>query len=413
MPSKDFPYTFPFYFADYTKPVIQVRVAFGSDPFDITPTWTDISSDIIAFKTRRGRQHELDRIESGTATIILDNSSGNYWNLNAGGSYYPNVLPGKRVNIGADFQGTRYDLYTGFVESWAPSWLSRGGKVPIVSLNCADLLANLSRCLINSAGYAQEVSGDRVKNVLDDLGWVELCGWDIDAGQTTLQRTDALVNENALSHLHLLETTEQGIVFQAPNGDMVFQDRYKRLKTPYTESQATFGDDSGEMEYTGLEPSFDATYIYNDVRIAREGGDEQTASDATSQSTFGRRSLARDGLLMTTDAVASDQANYLLSQYKDPALRAQGQEIMPEANFTNLFPKVLSYDISTRITLRLNQASIDKDYYIEEIAHTYDARKKSSGWKTNWELSDAKVVEYWALSVSGFSELGDTTRLGF
>ena len=202
-----------------------------------------------------------------------------------------------------------------------------------------------------------------------------------------------------------------GVVFIAGDGDVQFQDRHARLKSPFTTSQATFGDDPGEQKYKHLEPSYDDQFIYNDVRVTRSGGTEQTASDATSQTTYGQRSLVKTGLLMTTDAVAKDQADYRLSRNKDATLRSRTLVIKPGRDPVNLFPKVLNYDISTRITVRLNQATIDRDYHIEGIAHEYDAR--TGDWTTTWELSDADDIKYWVLGEVGFSELGETTILAF
>ncbi|MDD5512002.1 MAG: hypothetical protein PHI12_14535, partial [Dehalococcoidales bacterium] len=79
------------------RPTIVVRIAFATDPFADTPTWTDVSADVMSFSIERGRQHFLDRIEAGTVYLVLKNSSGNYWPNNAAGDYYPNVLPGKRI----------------------------------------------------------------------------------------------------------------------------------------------------------------------------------------------------------------------------------------------------------------------------------------------------------------------------
>jgi len=394
-----------------TAATITVRIAFSSDPFDASPTWTDVTNDAYEFEIRRGRQYELDRIECGLATVFLENLSGDYWPNNTGGAYYPNVLPGKRINIRATYGGTTYDLYTGFIEAWQPDWLGLAGYGPIIRLDCADLLKNLSRLELNDGtGYSQEASGTRVGNVLDDLGW-PAGARDLDAGQSTMIATGALVNENALAHLLTVQQSELGIVFIAGDGDVQFQDRHARLKSPYTTSQATFGDDTGESPYRAIEPSYDDDFIYNDVRMTRSGGTEQTASDATSQTTFGKRSLVRTGLLMADDNEALSQAQFQLSRYKDAALRSRELVLYPDHAPADLFSKVLGYDISTRITVRLNQANIDTDYHIEGIAHHYSAR--TGLWETRWQLSDADSQVYWALGVAGFSELGETTRLAY
>ena len=74
-------------------------VAFGNNAFDASPTWVDITGDIKGFTTHRGRTYEMGRMEAGTASVALNNTSGNYWKNNASGSYYPNVTPMKQFNI--------------------------------------------------------------------------------------------------------------------------------------------------------------------------------------------------------------------------------------------------------------------------------------------------------------------------
>jgi hypothetical protein len=180
----------------------------------------------MSFSIERGRQHFLDRIEAGTVYLVLKNSSGNYWPNNAAGDYYPNVLPGKRINIRATYSAVTYDLFTGFIESWEPGWLGASQKGATMRLTCSDLLSRLSAFNLNSAGYAEEVSGTRIGNMLDDLGW-PAADRDLDTGQTTLQATGALANVNALDHLYTVQESEQGIVFIAGDGDVQFHDRSK------------------------------------------------------------------------------------------------------------------------------------------------------------------------------------------
>jgi len=389
-------------------PTVIVRIAFDTDPMAAVPTWTTISTDVLSFYTKRGRQHELGRIETGIATIQLLNTSGNYWPLNLGGAYAGKVLPGKKINIQATYGVTTYDIYTGFIEAWEPSWLDQA--IALTTVRCADIGKCFSRFDLNNAGEAQELSGTRIGNTLDEIGW-PVADRDLDAGQTTLKATGAQVAVNAMTHLFLVQDTEVGIIFLAPDGDVQFQDRHARLKAPYTVSQATFGDDTGEERYRFLRPSYDDQFIYNDIRRTRDGGTEQTALDATSQGDYGKSTDNKTGLLMLTDPEAKDQCDYMLSQYKDPTFRISEIEIYPEVDPDDLFPKVLLYDISTRITLRLNEASLDRQYHIEGIIHNFDKRKGL--WSTRWQLSDASSVKYWAIGVAGFSEIGETTRLAY
>lgn len=391
-------------------PTVQVLVAFTTNPFDAVPTWTDISSDVKEIHTKRGRQHELDRMEAGTAIILLNNADGDYWPGNVGGSYYPNVVPGKRILVRAVYGVTTYSIWSGFIEAWSPSWLAKGGIGPITTLICADVIKNLARLDLNDGtGFVQEVSGTRIDNALDELS--ANIGRDLDTGQSNMIATGALADEKAQAHLFKVQESELGIMFVAPDADVQFHDRHARLKSPFTTSQATFGDDPGEKEYTLLQPKYDDEFLRNDIELTRTGGTQQTAEDATSQTSYGKRTLSRTELLLTGDTEVLSQAQYLRSRYKDPALRTRTLQVHPQSDETVLFPIVFTLGISDRITLRLNQASIDRDYHLESVRHDVVANKLE--WVTQYQLSDADSQAYWAIGVAGYSEIGETTKVAY
>jgi hypothetical protein len=59
-------------------PKVTVEVAFDGGPFSSSYSWTDISDYVESFKVKRGRNSELDRIETGTLSLTLDNSDGRF-----------------------------------------------------------------------------------------------------------------------------------------------------------------------------------------------------------------------------------------------------------------------------------------------------------------------------------------------
>lgn len=392
-------------------PVLTLRVAFASDPMDAVPVWTTITGDVRRIHIKRGRNHELNRMEAGSMSLELRNFHGNYWPFNAGGAYSPNVLPGKRINLFAVYNAVTYHLFTGFFEDYNPTWLYEGtGLLPIIQPKCYDLINNLANYDLNNAGEVQELSGARVGNVLDELGWP--VGFrDLDAGQSQMQATGAQADVNAMDHLFKVQNSELGIIYIAGDGDIQFEDRAHRLKAPHTVSQATFGDDLGEKIYHGMQPRYGASDIRNDIRITRSGGVQQTGTDAVSQTAYGKRTFRRTGLLMTTDGEALDQANYLTKRYKDAALRNRILRVIPEREPGNLWPQILGREISDRITVRRNEASIDSDYMIEGVEHDIDM--VDNIWVTKWQLSNADTQKYWLIGVVGFSEIGLTTWVGY
>lgn len=390
-----------------TFPELVVEVGFASDPLDNPQTFTDLTHDGMSLHISRGRQHALDRIEAGISSITLKNFSNQYWPANASSPYYGHIKPGKCIRISAVYNSVTYYLFYGFIEAWRPYWMGDAGICPAITVESADLTKNLSLFEITSAGYSLEKSGTRIGNILDDFGWPAALR-DIDAGQTDMAATGALDKIPAMSILFDTADGERGRLFMAADGKLTFMDRHATLFSPYNTSQATFGDALGDNRYTDIEPSLDDEFIFNTISVSRAGGVEQVAEDIESQNTFGIRNYSKT-LTVTTDAEASSHAYYLLDRYKDCLLRIKTLVIKPSADPLRLWPKVLGYDIGTKITLKLSQASINQNYHIEGITHDFDAA--TGEWITTWQLSDAEEKDYWILGSAGNSELGLTTTL--
>jgi hypothetical protein len=134
-------------------PKVTVEVAFDGGPFSSSYSWTDISDYVEGFQVRRGRNNELDRIESGTLSLKLDNSDGRFTpgKQKAGG----NILSGfsgqyvwdlngradgtviSSINIGQvdDDQKTRVMSRTVYTSGapvscyFAVKWLDAGGAI--------------------------------------------------------------------------------------------------------------------------------------------------------------------------------------------------------------------------------------------------------------------------------------------
>ena len=67
--------------------------------------------------------------------------------------------------------------------------------------------------------------------------------------------------------------------------------------------------------------------------------------------------------------------------------------ILPSANPSVLYPQVFGYDLSTRITVALTQASVNEDYFIEGINHDWNAQEPEMR-QTTWQLSNASNITY-------------------
>ena len=306
------------------------------------------------------------------------------------------------------YQG--YWLFTGFIESWDYRFLdgAPGGQAaPVVELTAVDGLKSLKNVKLDDVSYPKEPAGARIGRVLDDLKW-PAADRKLDAGRTLIQAADDLKGETALSHLDRVLLSELGALFVDGRNAMTFQERYRRLRNPFSAKQATYGDGQGAHGYVGIELEQTDQNVYNEVRIEAKDGVEQIAEDTTSQTAYGRRTFTRSNLLMTRDTEAKDQADFLLSRFKDPELRLRSISVRPQRDPDALFPDVLGFDVSTRIEVQLSASALDADHYIEGVEH--DVRVSPRLWETRWWLSRAGSHSYWIL---GTEKLGEGTRLGY
>ncbi len=232
------------------------------------------------------------------------------------------------------------------------------------------------------------LSGQRIKDCALELGW-PIALMDIDDGQCYVAEfTPANGGTNIMEHMNSVAESEDGIIFMAGDGHLTFQDSASRTKSPLNTSQATFSDDGVNNKYVHPELADDDTFIYNEADILGPAIQQQQVIIGDAQSEQGPRALVRreSQLLLNSDAFV--QAFCLASRYATSALRCDSLLIKPKADPENLLPLVLGFELSTRITFKLNSAtnpaSVDKEYHIEGIEHEYDCF--TDEWRTKWQL---------------------------
>jgi hypothetical protein len=125
-------------------PVAIVEIAFGASdtPYTLSPTWTDVTSDIRSMSVDRGRSDDWGNF-TGSATVVLDNRSRKYDPFNTSSPYNGKLTPRRQIRIRSTFGGTTYDVFRGFVDGWPAEW-NEAGKDSTVSLSCFDALQLLA-----------------------------------------------------------------------------------------------------------------------------------------------------------------------------------------------------------------------------------------------------------------------------
>lgn len=124
--------------------------------FAVAPTWTDISPELKKLYVHRGRLHEFNRVEAGTAVFDMSNISGNWWRYNTVGAHYPDVKPLTLTRLRSKWQGVVYPIFYGASESYNPVWETEGeaGFTPKMEMGCVDFFKSFTRYNLTNANPA-------------------------------------------------------------------------------------------------------------------------------------------------------------------------------------------------------------------------------------------------------------------
>lgn len=141
---------------------LKYEVAFDSGPYDIPADedWTDITSFVRSDGGTRGRTFELDKVQTGTRTIVLDNTDGRFTagRATSPAPYLDNIKARRPARVSIVVGDTAYPRITGVTDTWrtrAPS----GGAYAECTLTIVDALDEFSRLPL-STPYRMEVLRD-------------------------------------------------------------------------------------------------------------------------------------------------------------------------------------------------------------------------------------------------------------
>lgn len=245
---------------------------------------------------------------------------------------------------------------------------------------------------IGTAGFVVQDSGARINAILA-LAGIPAGLNNVGAGVVNVQAvTSPLTTTTAASYLQQVVNTERGMLYQDPTGVLQFRNRdYVYNTSSSNTSQATFGYASGQLHYfsSNLVPGEDDTDLWNNVPVGRQGGVVQRASDATSISNYGRRTLqGYTSLLFEADEDAADLAQFLLYQYKNPQPRVRGITMDSTIGNGANIAQMLGRGLLDRITINWrpldgSSADFSQQSLIEQITHTVTPEK----WTTTWAVT--------------------------
>ena len=393
-----------------------INLAPGDTALEATPSWEriDLTYTVQSWSIDRGREHEMSKTGTGTASIQLVDRNGDFDPTNTGGAFYdrlttPTPQPmGPMVQAAISLQNPVTDVWTtlfrGFIASiqWVPY---RSEQHANVTLELVDGLAFLAACEMAPNGdfgdgvdegniiFLEDEDLDavqtRINTVLDQANWPSALR-SVFTGNVGLQRTVYAPRSTVLSVIQDAADAEfpdianvyisgpRGEVGDAPPGSLTFHGRYARFHpdtVDYDIRTWQLGDNAAadlDIDVVPASPplvaSLDDTLLYTSAistPMDPEGDQDftgQYVTNVTGAANKGLRTWSAENLLTAggEDATTAIQetrefANYVTDNYSRPRVRVGQLTIKPRRldhpNATAVWALLGNIDISDIVHL--------------------------------------------------------------
>jgi len=370
----------------------------------------DISSDVQKISIKRGRNLLQDQFEAGTASIRVIDSTGAWNPQNASSPYYPNLVPLRKVRISATYLGVTYWLFSGYTTDYKYSWpdAQNTGYVDITLVDGFRIF-NMANVATIPGAINGDLTGQRINDILDLISFPTSMR-SIASGMTNLQ-ADPGTNRTALQALKNVEFCEFGAFYMDSQGRAVFMDRSTLIK----KNQVTpiLFDPVSSVPYSDLTMAFDDKLILNQVNISRIGGATQTATDATSITTYFVHSYTQTNLVLQNDTDAMNIASSYVAARKNSTIRIDSMtlDLCDPASQAAITFNALDLDYFDMVTINNTTpggSTVSKTLQIHGIDHEIIANKS---WLATFE-TDTPMIDGFILDSATKGKL-DTSLLGY
>jgi len=372
---------------------------------------TDVTPQAFACSIQRGRSRALDEFQAGSTTLNFRNHDRVFDPTYTTGTYYGQILPGKRFDVVAG----GVTIFSGVARDYQFSY-EVGTLASTAAVSVVDALGVLGAKEFDAWTTSSQLPGARIQTVFDRSEIAFTGPRLLDAGVETLQADSVTWGSNVLNYLQLVARTDQGRLYAARDGVLVYRDRLHELNNDpivaFTPAGSAYG-----TRYHGIGLELGATFLYNRVGVDREGGTLQTVEDTDAQEATGLGILPLNigGLLLNTDARSLALAEYLLSIYTDPELRISEVMVKLEDDTISDYAKesILGLDFGDLIQVQFapDGVNVDIDMYclVEGIRHDI----APTTHHVTLSLSASSRRAFWQLEHPIFGSLDGPAVLAF
>lgn len=120
--------------------------------------WTDVTADLVAVNTRRGRNRESGAYEPGQKVFTLRNDTRKYDPDNSAGPYYGKLRPNRRARWRNTYNAVTYPTFLGYIDRITQVY--GGPNASTAQFQVTDIFKLLNRAELPVSVYATEVLTD-------------------------------------------------------------------------------------------------------------------------------------------------------------------------------------------------------------------------------------------------------------
>jgi hypothetical protein len=372
----------------------------------------DVSNQIDALTTRRGRNAEADQFQTGTCSLRIVDQNGDFNSQNLAGPYAGLLDPMRKLQITATHNGVTYPIFSGFITSYqtiTPQESNDNVSYCVISAVDAFRLAQNAQISTVSGTSAGQLSGARINNILDQIQWPSTMR-DVDAGQTTVQ-ADPGTPRTALAACQTVSMSEYGAFYVDATGSFVFQDRALTSSSIGATPTVFTDDGSGGLLYFDAQWVLNDVLVYNAANVTRSGGTTQVATNTDSIAKYFLHSYTQNDLLMETDAVALDYARAYVASRAETSVRCDSIVLdLYTENYDAGIVAALDLDFFDPITVTTTQpgsTSLTKTLQIFGVAMTINPNK----WRVQFTTLEP-IIDSFILDSTQYGIL-DTSTLSY
>jgi hypothetical protein len=299
--------------------------------------------------------------------------NGDFNPQNPASPYYTYLVPMRKVQITANYEGAIYPIFSGFITSYTTTTPLNADEVTYTTITAVDAfrLAQNAQISTIAGATAGDLSGTRINQILDAIGWPASMR-DVDPGLTTLQ-ADPGTARTSLQAMQTVEISEYGALYVDATGSFVFQDRSVTTES-IAGTPTVFNDNGTDIGYANAVWRLDDTLVYNQASVTRTGGTAQVATNAASIEKYFVHSYNQQNLLMQTDPVALDYAQAYVASRAETSIRCDAIELdLYTANYNAGILAALTLDFFDPVTITTNQpgtSTLTKTLQVFGVKHS-------------------------------------------